>query len=1201
MSNAQNLNNKPTTLSILERVTRHQLEAANPENSAWVSANAGAGKTHVLTLRVIHLMLQGVPPNRILCLTYTKAAAAEMSNRVFKRLSEWATLSDQALREALQKELRITPDYKMLKTARRLFADALETPGGLKIQTIHAFCERVLHQFPFEADIPSQFDIITASQEAELFNDVLDDIFVDYAHHHKGDDFLLRRLLNHTSDQTLFSNIKEALGNRSAIQKWLADEGGVEKAIAAMKEQLGLDPSYNQEQLLADMAELALIKSEDFREAFISACKTSSAAKERNIIIALEQIRGKADVQEIFTLIAPIYLTNKAGIRKDILTNAMVKNFPALADMLIQDAEKIKAIFDNKNKLVFLSSNHDFFTLMQDIFERYKARKISQSFLDFNDLIEKTVALLNKDQDAASWVHYKLDKGIDHILVDEAQDTSPQQWSIISALTNEFFAGLGEEREMNRTMFAVGDEKQSIYSFQGAEPEKFKAEQKKFHKKIEKAQLSFKNVPLAASFRSVPDILDAVDLVFNTSDAKVGVRAEEEGYHISALPELPDYVSLKRQVKGHVEIWPLVSAEQVDMDPLSPAYHKAVVGSASHALAQKIAKQIHQWLKFNHQKPTGGVIEPGDILILVSKRSAFVSQLVRALKRYQIPVAGADRLKVQAHIVAQDLNALAQVMLLPEDDLSLAAVLKSPLFGLNDDDLIFLAAERKGRLWDSLYHNQSKDHRYKNSFEKLTKWQARIDFHKPFDFFSTILGAEGGRMAFVAAMGAEANDVIDAYLDKALNFEHEAVPTMQHFLKMMMGEQGDLKRDMDSGQNEVRIMTVHGAKGLEAPIVFMADTSKKPSANKLSKILKSGEASQENWLWSINAGLENDAVKAAKEQAKLKQIEEYNRLLYVGMTRASEALYICGLMPKKLTELKGSWYNSLSLALGRYDAPTDEAVLKANETTFIWRGDENSFPIGDSQQVKAEKEYYFEDLPDHILASPPSISKRLALIRPSQEWAELEDESNDQAAIEGFDIFTPKEEGAKADIASQNIDPRKRGMIMHNLLQLLPSQREADLLELAKTMIRYHVPAFDSDNEIEKLALFFVQQIEAMKRDEQIAPLLMQEGKSELPIQGVLQGKGQKNFFVSGQIDRVVISEDEVHIIDYKTDRLMSKEAKDIKVDYIKQLALYQALMQQIYPTKKAKASILWTSKPALMTIDDLILTENLEAFLKSR
>ncbi|HMO70969.1 MAG TPA: double-strand break repair helicase AddA, partial [Paracoccaceae bacterium] len=770
-----------------------QRAAADPSGSVWVSANAGSGKTKVLIDRVARLLLGGVAPERILCLTYTKAAAAEMQVRLFARLGGWAMLPAARLRAELADLVGDAVPDGALPRARRLFAQAIETPGGLRIQTIHSFCAGLLRRFPLEAGVSPAFAEIEDRAAKLMIDRILDDLAETIA------PAAMEQLAAHYTGGDLRRLAEEIARRRDAFALPLD--------AAALRRRMGLPEGETESALVArtlrgDEADILT------QAAAVLATGSTNDMKAADKIATLRLSGGVETLADLESLM----LVQKDGRPKGraIATKATQPLLGDLAPLLDGLAERIAAARPVRLALAAAERAAALHGFAAAFLPEYAARKAALGALDFDDLILRAHALLS-DPALGPWVRFRLDGTIDHILVDEAQDTSPLQWQVIAALAEEFTAGEGAAGGRGRSLFVVGDRKQSIYSFQGADLSAFAAREVEFAAAFDGAGAALRRIDLEHSFRSSPAVLAAVDATF---DAAAGRALDGPLTHIAHHAAMP----------GRVDLWPAVEpaekAARADWhDPVDlrhDAHHAAV-------LADRIAAFLTEPLAAGAAIPDRGNpprrLTPGDVLILVRKRSTVFSEVIRALKAAGLPVAGADRLRIGAEIAVRDITAVLSVLALPADDLSLAAALRSPLFGLDEDAVYRLAHGRPGTLWQAL-----RDAGASPARDILGDLMAQADFLRPFDLIERLLTRHDGRRRLIGRLGTEAEDGIDALLAQALAYERQTVPSLTGFLDWLAADEVEMKRRPDSGP-VIRVMTVHGAKGLEAPLVILPDTA----------------------------------------------------------------------------------------------------------------------------------------------------------------------------------------------------------------------------------------------------------------------------------------------------------------------------------------------------------------------------------------
>ena len=776
-----------TQSQLLAAAEEKQRSAADPAVSAWVRANAGTGKTHVLVQRILRLLLTGAEPRSILCLTFTKNAAAEMESRVLDKLGEWATSSDADLKALLAKVLTRAPEANEIALARCLFATVIDAPGGLAIMTIHGFCERVLRRYSLEANVPPGFTVLTEEEAREALKEACAGAFASAS---EGPSRAALECAAAYAREDEFARVLDAmLSKRSEIAQLFsltAEEHPLPAIEARLRELFNLSRADTRETLLARAA--SVLDSQSLAEAIAvlnggSANDTKSAARFDAALKAAGNEARCSALKEAFA-------TGKGEPRASLMTAPLRKRAAALYEGLLAAQDAFLALDEKLSSLKLVEASTALLRLTEAIFERYEAAKRARTALDFGDLIAQTKRLLSR-QEAAEWVLYELDSRIDHILIDEAQDTSPEQWEIVARLTSDFFAGQGQ-RDCVPTLFAVGDEKQSIYGFQGAKPELLAAFGTVYEEQVSEAGFTWCAANLNLSFRTLAPILDAVDGV---SGALPGMQQSD----------LVRHLAYRDGKGGLVELWQPERGEKQEKGSVwEPDAEAAPPPKPAETLAARIAAQIKHWLDSGEGLASlGRAIEPGDILILLRKREPMARLLQAALKREGIPVAGTDRIALTDELAVMDLLVLADALIQPEDDLALATVLKGPLFGLGEEDLFKLAHGREGSLWQALESDPS----HCAHTERLEGWRELARKLSPFDFFAHILEAEGGRKAFGARLGAECFDAIDEFLALAETFSARPQASLAEFVSFARKSASEVKRETDQAAREVRIMT----------------------------------------------------------------------------------------------------------------------------------------------------------------------------------------------------------------------------------------------------------------------------------------------------------------------------------------------------------------------------------------------------------
>ena len=1122
-----------------------QRRASHPLTSVWVSANAGSGKTHALTTRVARLLLAGTQPQRVLCLTFTKAAAAEMAGRLYKRLGGWATMADGELAAAIEEIEGRKPDAKMLDDARKLFARAIETPGGLKIQTIHAFCERLLGRFPLEAGVPPQFEILDERSSEELMDEVRDTVL---RHAGAEPDTPLGRALAHIVsrvDELAFGKLlKEVTGQRGNFARMLDRFGGLDGICRAVRVALSVEPGVSTGNLVAEIVSLPEAAMRHAAEVLSGGSKTDTERAGLLHGFLADEARRAERVDDYIA----IFLTKEMTPRKTLMTKKLAEQNASAASALEEEQVRIAALLARIRAIRVAEATEAIMTIAIAILDAFEEAKRARALLDYDDLIAKTRALLTTSS-MAPWVLYKLDGGIDHILVDEAQDTSPEQWDVVARIADEFMSGAGA-RDVARTIFAVGDEKQSIFSFQGADPARFDEMKRYFEKRMKAAELPWDYVPLTRSFRSVPEVLRAVDRVFELEVARNG---------LTASGELDPHIAHRDLDAGLVEIWGLEEPEEGEEASPWDAPLDYMTGEAPMSrLAARIASTIDGWLKTGEELlAKGRPIEPGDILILVRRRNAFVGEMVRHLKARGVPVAGADRMVLTEQMAVMDLVSLGRFVLLPDDDLTLATVLKGPLAGLTEDELFDLAWGRKGSLWKTLREKSKGNPRYAQAEALLSRLLDRADFEPPYEFFAHVLAGEDGRRRLLARLGPDAADPIDEFLSLALEFERSHPPSLEAFLHWLERGAAEIKRDMDQGRNEVRIMTVHGAKGLEAEIVFMPDTcaapggAHDPALLALPPLEKDGP---EVLLWPVRKKDEDEVSAAARAFRRELQAAEYRRLLYVAMTRARDRLYIAGYRGVNPPSAE-CWYE-----LARSALLPDAKQVEMSDGHIVWRIEGEQRRKVEPEEAAARPEA--PELPGWVSKAAP---EEPALVRPLAP-SRLPPEGVAEPAV-----LSP--------LADDGTKRFRRGSLIHRLLQTLPDVSPGKRHAAAARFLALpaHGLSGDEREEIES-AVFRVLD------DERFADVFAPPSRAEVPVTGTIEFRG-RTLLVGGQIDRLCVTEEAVTIVDYKTNRPPPLALDRVPEAYLVQMAAYRAVLAQIYPDRVIRCGLLWTDAPELVDL----------------
>jgi ATP-dependent helicase/nuclease subunit A len=1123
----------------LPQLEAEQASAADPSAHAGLSASAGTGKTQVLTARVLRLLLQGARPESILCLTFTKAAAAEMANRVGDRLAKWVRLKDSELSTDLL-HLRESNDPVTRQRARQLFARVLDCPGGLRIQTIHSFAQSLLAAFPMEAGIVPGFQPIEGRAEQELVRRTLADLLTDAEAH--GDEQLI------TDVQCL----SRRLGETGAVEYLQACAGRAE-ALAELGAGETIEPR------LRRMMELPEGSPEDYIAANCGDdgfdCDLLRAVADANRRWGAQTGIAHAEAIEEWLALTPIERAAQlTKLRKVVLTDkqtlrvsaGQTKAEPHYESHAGRLANLIGELLRIQNGARVASDMAAGLRAGQAFAAAYTRAKRTVAVVDFNDLIGWTRRLL-ATPGMGDWVRYKLDRQIDHVLIDEAQDTNADQWEIVRHLVDEFFSGSSEAEARWRTLFTVGDFKQSIYGFQGTDPHEFDEARRDFRARSDALRdaedlfdaagqraLEFRDLSIVASFRSAQPILDTVDAVI-----------DELGYSSLGLPDPPPrHRAFHSGRAGQVELWPPLAAE---IESEEDQGEERWVDMRDRAYATQLAQRIAELVEQAPVLPsTGRKLTPGDILVLVRSRGELASLLVARLFSAGVPVAGLDRLHLHEPLAVQDLLAAVRFAVQPADDLSLACLLVSPLFGWDQDQLRDLAYGREGSLWGELRERAQNSVLFEDAYRQLAELLRIADFVTPSRFLETILsGPLQGRRNLYARLGKASRDPIDELMNSALEFERNEVASLDRFLSWFSRGEVDVQRDPGMPGNEVRVMTVHGAKGLEAPVVIIADATADPARLGRVPLTVSHDLPGVRALPFLRPK-KDERVSPFAELIALQEerdLEEHWRLLYVAMTRAADRLIVSGVAPRK-DRPANCWHRAVEQAL---------ASLGAAGT------DEGGLVFGRADTKSARPERTKSPLSQIVI---PAWAGRPAPkeARPPQPLAPSAIAVDDEAV-------PPPSETMRA--------AARRGVLIHQLLERLPpvpdSTRYAAALRWLERSGGVSAPA-----ERDELA----ELVCGLLADPRFSDLFGPQSLGEAPLAATLPD----GRVIAGTVDRLLIGDEEIQVIDFKTGRVPAEQAQ-IPASHQAQMSAYAEALRVIFPGRTVRAALLYTSGPRLFEL----------------
>ncbi|MEM8694575.1 MAG: double-strand break repair helicase AddA [Pseudomonadota bacterium] len=1131
-------------LSPLYPLTGEQRDASDPAALAWLSASAGTGKTQVLTARVMRLLLSGVDPASILCLTFTKAGAAEMADRIHARLAHWVRLKGPLLAAELM-ALGEVHNPEAVAEARKLFARVLDaTGGGLRIQTIHAFAQSLLAAFPAEARIVPGFRPIEGREQSLLIRETLAAMLV--AAEERNDDALIADI----------QQLSRRLGEGGA-------EGFLQRCAHSPEAMVGLGAP----ELFGDVLRRALdVPLGDIDAAIVEACSDEAfdmAALRRvakaNIAWTSKTGLANADLIAEWTASTPetraarlpelrnIWATKAGDFRK--FSAKLIDAEPDYAHICAELEAAVARLLGMRIKGEFADFAAAALRAGRLFAEDYAIAKRQTGALDFEDMIRLTRYLLGQPG-IGDWVRYKLDQSIDHILVDEAQDTNVAQWSIIEALSAEFFEIDPDSADaIHRTIFAVGDFKQAIFGFQGTNPQAFEDAKRAFAAHIAERERELRDLSLDKSYRSSPAILELVDAVMDSVGGEAIGLPGELRPHVSAHDGRPGRVTLLSPVRGEAA---------GDLDPGEEGW----LADAKLALARKMARQIKAWIAGGSEPlwlaGKGRALRPEDVLILVRSRGELASLLVARLHEEGVPVAGVDRLMLTDPLAIQDLLAALRFALQPEDDLNFANLLVSPLIGWSQDRLYALAKDRKSSLWSALRDEfQNGDQRsgeVEDAVLIVNEILDRTDYVTPYQLLESILsGSIQGRKKLLARLGEEARDPIEELLNAALLFEAENPPSLQHFLDWFDRGDAEIKRDPAAPLDAVRVMTVHGAKGLQAPLVILADATFDPSLARSRTVdFSFADDRPAIPLPHPRKTEQVDALADAVERQKTADREEHWRLLYVAMTRAEEQLVVAGSLGPRAKDgaPEDSWYGAVERAM--------EGDWLDND---LWSA--VKVFAGSAEATQPSARVATGRSPPPMLAKP--------------EWLQHPAPREERPPRPLAPSSLGEDRVADPPPGAGMRDAADRGLLLHSLFERLPDIAPAGRRDAALAWL-------EKSANVEDLAAreTLVEDALAIIENPTFADIFSTDSMAEVPVAAVVG-----ETVVSGTVDRLYIGETVVRVIDFKTGRYAPETTEKIPEAHMRQMAAYAAALSVIFPGRTIEAGLLYSSGPSLVMLSD--------------
>ena len=1127
--------------SILPRLVDEQARASDPSAHVWLAASAGTGKTQVLAARVYRLLLGGTDPGAILCLTFTKAGAAEMAGRINQRLARWVRASETDIRADLASlGERATP--ALIARARTLFAKVLDAPGGgLRIQTIHGFCQSLLAAFPVEAGLTPGFRPLEAREESALARETLAQMLVDAER--EGRDGAVRAV----------GALSLRLGEEGA-EAFLRACARAPAAMTALPMGEGVGPYVRR----------ALIGVDDVEAAIADGCAQLDddlleGLRDFNRAWGTKNGLARADIIDAWLTRSP----EQRSVTLDELHSVWARQDGELRSFAKgqapqdEDYAPIASDFHEQvSRLIQMRHLADYADLLaaglavgRDYAFAYRAAKRRIGAVDFDDLIDAAVALLRQDG-MGDWVRFKLDQATDHVLIDEAQDTNLRQWEIVDAITSDFFSGLGTRGDRRRTLFTVGDYKQAIFGFQGTDPLNFRWAERHFRDLAEVTSdiseiepTPFEQLALTSSFRSTQPILDFVDAAIGVLPGG-GLGVDDNQRHSS-----------KVEGPGQVNLWaPTLAGEEDEGE-------EGWVTDAVRAHATRIAAQVKAWLDPNDPlilESKGRPLRPEDVMILVKRRGELASLIVARLYAEGVPVAGVDRLRLTAPLAVQDLLAAIRFVLQPQDDLALASLLVSPLIGWSQDELMRAAMKRRGGLWAHLQATQPAER-----IAPLSAMLRRADFTTPYVFLEEMLtGPLDGRRKLIRRLGQEARDPIDELLNAALEFERVAIPSLQRFLDWFDRGDVEIVRDPSQPLDAVRVMTAHGAKGLQAPLVILADATADPEARPRSTL--DWQADQDTKLPVFRPRKEqrSGVLAEAITTADARELAEHWRLFYVAATRAEERLEIAGsLGPRsKGVPSENSWYAAAEAALTALGAAERE---EGPRRSFAGHAPQPPVRLRSARTVETRT----VALPDWAFKPAPIEARPPRPLAPS--------------SVGEDDVADPPPSAAMRTAA-------ERGRLIHALFERLPALAPDRRAAAADRWLSAVGQVADASLRSELIATVL-----AVLDDPAHGDLFGANSLGEAPISAVVPG----GYVIAGTVDRLLVEPDRVRVIDFKTGRRVPLELDEVPVFHLRQMAAYAEALGVIFPGRRIEAALLYTAAPRLFDLPEDVLASHKPGF----
>jgi ATP-dependent helicase/nuclease subunit A len=1106
-------------------------KALTINNSVWVSASAGSGKTTLLAKRLLALLLGNVDVAKIICITYTKTGANEIKKKIYESISRWATANEDELRREIQEIIglhNVTMEY--LRQARTLFVKVIDNIDNLKIFTIHSFCQQIISRFPLEAGILPNFEVIDDSKSNELSEQSVENL-----------------LLNITENSDIYDDLKLLIleQNEEDFYKMI-------NYLISKRKEFEVLQNYDYKSDLRSKFNISTTDKNDIEKVFLDHDYTNVLNLFGEISEGNFTEKQKADFSYLKTFVdykstenienyLNVFLTKNHSKRK--FSGGIFKRLGEhFIDIVELEQERCYNFAQEMENIKYYTLTLAMINVALKIIDNYRKLKSGRGFLDFDDLIIVTLNLLQNTEYSA-WINYKLDNGIEHILVDEAQDTSTLQWQIIDNLTGDFFVG-STKNESSRTLFVVGDEKQSIFKFQGANPQMFNEKYKFYEELIRNSRNNFFRVSLQRSFRSLGTILTFVDAVF---------RDKEYADKISKLSNKIVHENTRQGV-GLVELWPVVEVEKSNNNGWIIDFDSKEEVKKQEILAKNIARKIKSLISGDRviigKNGKKRRIKCGDIMVLVKKRNPiFLSYLMKYLNKSSIANSGYDRLNLFDDVVIQDFISLFKFILFRNDDLSLANLVKSPILGLREEDLYVLCGEKNDKN-TTLFEAMKANKKYQEQYLLLCSIIEKSKILNIHSLYFYILEECNIRRKILERFSADVNGILNRFSDFIWEYEKNNICSLLSFLFFVENNKNNIKKDLDSDNMEqVRIMTVHASKGMQAPIVFIADATVGIGGSKEKILWSEGEFGYNLPLYKVKSN--SDVVEMAKNSSNLDLHSEYFRLFYVAMTRAENELYICGWSnensgenEEKKKEEKNTWFD---LAKGTM------LYLGAREEKFEFAENTRKFVFGEALSEKIEEE------------SEKNSAKMLDNSHILRNIVRYEGGDMEKKVITPSQFFSHVD---RDNLFAKINYPVLRGNAIHKLLEVLPNSRPEDRNSVADIYLNNLFSALSDGDKID-----IKNKVTDILTDKKFEKFFGENSRSEVEIVGELD-----NFMISGKIDRLAEHEDKILLLDYKNTAKHYKTKEELPEAYLKQMEMYSRLVQQIYGEKDVEMYILVTT-----------------------